>query len=122
MTDTSQERRRFQRIAFDAATVLSQGDHQWPVELLDISLRGLLVRCPAIWHGDPQQPFTARLSLDDGTQVQMDVQLTRDSQGLLGFLCQHIDLESIGHLRRLVELNLGDSSLLERELAALSDN
>ncbi len=24
MTDTSQERRRFQRIAFDAATVLSQ--------------------------------------------------------------------------------------------------
>ena len=34
----------------------------------------------------------------------------------------HIDLESISHLRRLVELNLGDSSLLERELAALSDN
>jgi hypothetical protein len=28
-------------------------------------------------------------------------------------------MESIGHLRRLVELNLGDSNLLERELENL---
>ena len=31
-----------------------------------------------------------------------------------------IELDSIVHLKRLVELNLGDESLLERELTELS--
>jgi hypothetical protein len=38
----------------------------------------------------------------------------------VGFKCEHIDLDSISALRRLVELNLGDSHLLERDLLALS--
>ncbi|VAX04921.1 hypothetical protein MNBD_GAMMA20-584, partial [hydrothermal vent metagenome] len=38
----------------------------------------------------------------------------------IGFRCEHIDLESISHLRRLVELNLGDAKLLDRELSALT--
>ncbi len=33
----------------------------------------------------------------------------------------HIDIESIAHLRRLVELNVGDDSLLHRDLEHLSD-
>jgi hypothetical protein len=36
-----------------------------------------------------------------------------------GFKCEHIDLDSISTLRRMVELNLGDSTLLERDLIAL---
>jgi hypothetical protein len=38
---------------------------------------------------------------------------------LVGVRCVEIDLESISHLRRLVELNLGDAELLHRELSAL---
>jgi hypothetical protein len=49
----------------------------------------------------------------------MDVQLTHDDHGQLGFVCKHISLESIERLRRLVELNLGDPQQLERELGAL---
>ena len=37
----------------------------------------------------------------------------------LGLRCVDIDLDSITHLRRLVELNLGETELLERELSAL---
>jgi hypothetical protein len=37
----------------------------------------------------------------------------------IGFRCDHIDLESISHLKRLVELNLGDEAALERELHEL---
>ena len=36
-----------------------------------------------------------------------------------GLRCLAIDLDSVTHLRRLVELNLGDPALLERELSAL---
>jgi hypothetical protein len=63
----------------------------------------------------------ATISLAADTLVQMEVLLTRTDHELLGFVCQHIDLDSISHLRRLVELNLGDVSLLERELAALGE-
>ncbi|MNL44802.1 Cyclic diguanosine monophosphate-binding protein [compost metagenome] len=49
----------------------------------------------------------------------MDVQLTHQDNGQLGFECRHISLESIERLRRLIELNLGDQAELERELGAL---
>lgn len=119
MSDTANERRRFQRIAFDAPTVLVQGEQRWTVVLHDLSLKGLLVEEPTNWNGDAEQTFEAQVQLSDDTLVTMQVALTRNQPGFLGFVCQHIDLESISHLRRLVELNLGDEALLERELAAL---
>ncbi|MBB1517961.1 PilZ domain-containing protein [Aquipseudomonas guryensis] len=121
MSDMTSERRRFQRIAFDAATELAQGERRWSVELHDLSLKGLLVKRPRDWNGDPDQPFNATITLDSDTRLHLEVVLTRTRDDLLGFVCRHIDLESISHLRRLVELNLGDESLLERELAALGE-
>ena len=59
------------------------------------------------------------IHLDADTDVQMQVRLTHDNHGQLGFVCEHIDLDSISHLRRLIELNLGDQEELERELGAL---
>lgn len=112
-------RRRFQRIDFDASTELVQGERRWAVELHDLSLKGLLVHRPDDWDLQPGLPLTACIRLADDVQVSMDVLLVRDHDGLLGLACQHIDLESMSHLRRLVELNLGDTALLERELAAL---
>ena len=39
--------------------------------------------------------------------------------GQTGVLCRSIDLESITHLRRLIEVNLGTGAASERELKAL---
>lgn len=36
-----------------------------------------------------------------------------------GVLCRSIDIESITHLRRLIEVNLADPAASERELKAL---
>ncbi len=114
------ERRSFHRIAFDAATELSRGDNTWQVELLDISLKGLLVRTPANWSGVAEQAFQACLTLSTDVQIHMDVKLVHSHNQQLGFSCLNIDVESISHLRRLVEFNLGDERLLQREMAALS--
>jgi hypothetical protein len=121
MSPSDNERRRFHRIAFDAPTEIRQGQRRWPAELHDVSLKGLLIKRPDAWNGDPDQVFFATLQLDNDTQVEMEVVLTRTQGELLGFVCRHIDLDSISHLRRLVELNLGDDSVLERELASLGD-
>lgn len=116
----SDDRRRFTRVPFDAQTVLHQDGWHIPVELVDVSLRGLLVMQPTEW--DPargREPFGAVIDLSEGNQITMEVHLVHAEEGLLGFRCEHIDLDSISHLKRLVALNLGDASLLDRELAAL---
>ena len=119
MTDNHAERRRFVRIAFDAKTELSQAGNSWPVKLLDLSLKGLLIEKPQPWTGDSKAPFIASIHLNDDTPVVMEVVLVHDDHNQLGFNCSHIDVDSISHLRRLLELNLGDPDELGRELKAL---
>ncbi|UAW99066.1 PilZ domain-containing protein [Halopseudomonas nanhaiensis] len=117
MTD---ERRRFTRIPFDADTVLQQDAMGMTVQLLDVSLRGLLVQQPEDWvPANPHEPFLAIINLSEGNQIRMETTLVHHEEGLLGFRCDHIDLDSISHLRRLIALNLNDEACLERELATL---
>ncbi|MGK9065773.1 PilZ domain-containing protein [Stutzerimonas chloritidismutans] len=120
MSEHPSDRRRFQRFAFDAATELVQGERRWTVQLHDLSLKGLLIHRPVGWDADPSVPFQARIRLADDAEVLMEVELAHAEGELIGLVCRHIDVDSISHLRRLVELNLGDEALLERELAALS--
>jgi len=119
MSEHPAERRRFKRIAFDARTELNQGESTWTVKLLDLSLKGLLIERPDPWRGNPQQDFLVDIHLSEEADITMDVQLAHDDHGQLGFVCRHISLESIGCLRRLIELNLADPQELERELGAL---
>ena len=113
------ERRRFVRIEFHAKTELTQGPFTWPVKLLDLSLKGLLIEKPKPWLGNAEKTFMGDIHLSNEVEVKMEVRLTHDDHGHLGFVCEHIDLDSIAHLRRLVELNLADHDELEREFAAL---
>ena len=119
MTEHASERRRFRRIAFDATAELRQNGSEWPVKLVDLSLKGLLVERPDNWKGNKALPFDVDIRLDQKTHIKMLARLTHEDPGQLGFVCKHIDLDSISHLRRFVELNLGDEQELERELGAL---
>ncbi|MGB5830318.1 MAG: PilZ domain-containing protein [Pseudomonas mandelii] len=119
MSELPADRRRFKRIAFDARTELSQGEFTWPVKLIDLSLKGLLIEKPEPWLGNPDKHFLVDIHLNEDVEIKMDVMLTHDDHGQLGFVCKHISLESIQRLRRLIEFNLGDPKELERELGAL---
>lgn len=117
----SPERRRFSRILFDSACKLSQGHRNWDTRVIDISLRGVLLATPARWDGDPEASFAAAIHLaDNDTVIHMELAFKHGDETQLGFLCQQIGLDSMTHLRRLVELNLGDDMLLQRELNAMA--
>lgn len=115
----SGQRRRFTRIPFDAEARLSAGEHNRAVELLDLSLKGALVARPEDWNGEPEGPLRLELRLGEDVLIVMDVSIAHQEADRLGLRCEDIDLDSITHLRRLVELNLGNPDLLERELASL---
>lgn len=114
------EHRRHVRILFDAPATLTRDEQRWQTQVIDVSLKGALVRRPPDWNGAPGETYQLALQLDDDRLViRMEVSVAHVHSDSIGFHCDHIDLDSITHLRRLVELNLGDAELLNRELSSL---
>ena len=114
------EKRHFTRIAFDARARLMQGESDWPTQLLDISLKGALVEQPEqaeLKKGDPVSLYL--LLSDEETEIRMEGRVAHQEGGHLGMVCEHLDVDSASHLRRIVELNTGSEALLEREFDAL---
>jgi len=114
------ERRRFQRIAFTATADIRQGTLWWPVNLLDISFKGALTSKPTGWKSAVSDAmFNLDIVIDRDQHIEFTAMLKHQQSDKLGFHCEHMTLDSMTILRRLVELNLGDPALLERELTML---
>jgi len=114
-----EEQRRFSRIPFDVPVTLTLGKQVWETGLIDISLHGALIKEPQNFAADPGQDYQLAVHLEGGPDICMEVRVAHQENEELGLNCKDIDVDSITHLRRLVELNLGDPDLLERELSAL---
>ena len=113
----NQERRRFTRIQFASAARI---DGAVNAQLIDISLKGVLLARPEHWSGGIGQAIAVEVFLDaDAAVIRMLGCVARLEGTRIGVLCRHIDMDSITHLRRLIELNAGDPTLLQRELAQL---
>ena len=117
------ERRRFFRAGYSRPAQLQQGDQIWATTLLDLSLQGALLQRPEHWNAQASGLFMLTFTLDDSDiQISMEVEATHLDDKRLGVYCHHIDIDSVSHLRRLIELNVGDSELLMRELAHLIED
>lgn len=113
------EQRRFSRIALDVKATLKDDSYTWETDLLDISLHGALIKVPESFETNAGQRYQLAVHLEGGPDICMDVEIAHREENELGLKCHDIDVDSITHLRRLVELNLGNPELLERELSAL---
>ncbi|MFO8023958.1 PilZ domain-containing protein [Thiohalophilus sp.] len=116
------ERRHFTRIRFDGEAWLIDpaSNRQWQTGVIDISLRGAMIRRPTDGPLDFDKTYLLQLQLSDEIQLAFDIRITHHKNpDYLGLHFDHMDLDSASHLHRLLELNLGDPALLERELAEL---
>ncbi|MCP4236208.1 MAG: PilZ domain-containing protein [Aestuariibacter sp.] len=119
-TATVEEKRRFSRIPFQSKVLISNEGYSMACQLIDISLKGILVTLPANWTAKPGDLIQVELELDpDDVIINMESTVAHIEKDHLGLACQHIDIDSISHLRRLVELNIGDPDILQRELSEL---
>lgn len=119
MNRAPEEHRRFTRVPFPAVASLLAGDCQWECEVIDISLKGALLSRPAAWGVNPGQNVDLDVQVSGDVRIHMQGVVAHIETNHIGVACQHIDLDSAAHLRRLVELNLGDEAQLHRELQAL---
>lgn len=120
----AQNRRQFTRISFKSPAQIFTGEQTITAQVQDISLKGALVEITdseSLWQPVAGGYCEIVISLDDSPiKIYMHTRVAHVTNNkTVGLLCEHIDLESIEHLRRLVELNLGDPALLERELKIL---
>ena len=121
------ERRLFTRVFFANEAQLSNDHDHWPVELIDLSLNGALLSYPQnvlpsqLNHQDTFD-LVFRLSDSPDFEIKMVIKIIHIEPDVLGVRCEQIDIDSATHLRRIVELNTGDETLLSRELEHLIEN
>jgi hypothetical protein len=114
-------RRQFTRVLFSIPAKVEIDNITYPVSIHDISLNGALVTTM-----ESQHPLKGKLGVlhfflsDNVSEVTMDVSVVHIEDNETGLQCNAIDIDSISHLRRLIELNLGDSNQLNKELNQLS--
>ncbi len=122
MTDKTEEKRRFTRVLHDSHVTLTNDDGTWETQLIDISLKGALVVKPGGWRAAQGDTFTLDIELGDHGDIVIQMEgaaVAHSEKDSVGFECLDIDVNSISHLKRLMELNLGDADLIHRELHAL---
>ncbi len=115
------ERRHFVRIGFHAPAQFTTGHGTFAVRVLDLSLQGALLQRPADVALAVGMPCQLSLPLPPGdAHIAMSAEVAHIDGAHVGVLCRVIDLDSVTHLRRLIELQLEDPALLERELGELA--
>ena len=114
---TTPQMRHFTRVPFDSEARLIGELQTWPTHLIDISLKGALISKPEDWQGQRGDKFTLEIFLaGNDIEITMDVHVSHVEKDCIGVGCDHLDIDSASHLHRLMELNLGDEKLLEREI------
>ncbi|MEX0624579.1 PilZ domain-containing protein [Saccharospirillum sp.] len=123
----SNNHRRFQRIEFDARVELRLSDpanpNLYPGILRDISLKGALIVLGDTDHL-PETNSKGQLivQLDQSDVVltmEVEVAYCHSERHACGLNILTMDVDTASHLRRLVEVNLGDDAALQRELSNL---
>jgi len=118
-----ENRRQFTRVLFSIKAELTVEEVTYPVSIHDISLNGALIT--AVQSEQPLKGKLGTLSFflsDNESEVTMHIAVVHEHDDETGLQCNAIDIDSITHLRRLIELNLGDSDQLNKELSQLSRN
>ena len=118
------ERRVFSRIPFNAKAFLTIAGAHYEAELVDVSLKGALIKMAKPPALAPNAAASVRLVFAaegeaEPLEVLMEANVVHILEDKMGLLAISMDLDSATHLRRLVELNMGDPLLLERELSAM---
>ena len=112
--------RHYSRVPFHTDTTLHLADTPLTVHLLDIAIKGALVEVPegvTVMVGE-----NCRLVMplnDSGEEIVMGARVVHLEGHHVGIECNDIDVDSLTKLRRLIELNLGDAALADRELTNL---
>ena len=111
--------RRFRRVPFTAKVSLTVDRDHWTGELHDLAMKGALVETMVPLPIPTGTICQLGIALP-GTAISLDfdAELVHVEGLLYGFKFIGEDLETLTHLRKLIELNTGDAEMTRSELSA----
>ncbi|MCZ4308730.1 MULTISPECIES: PilZ domain-containing protein [Vibrio] len=116
------ERRQFSRVVYQTPTDISQGNVNVSGSVQDLSLHGLLIQCDKLQQLRADIPVQVSFKLENSDiNIQLEATIVSTINTSMRLRIEHLDIDSISHLKRLVELNVGDDELLYREIEHLTD-
>ena len=110
------EQRSYRRINFQTEADISIGLQRHTCELVDLALQGALFKTDQglpLRVGD-QCRLTIGLPASSLT-MEFNGELIHQRGSFYGFIFLSEDMDTMGHLRRLLELNFGDGDEVDRE-------
>ena len=114
------ERRNFQRVPFATEAEIIYHGKKYQGDLLDISLMGALVLAKgSIPLAESTRCELSIHLLDSEITMQFAADIVHCRENRIGFKFISEDTETATHLRRLLELNIGSSEAIDREVALL---
>lgn len=113
-------RRRFSRVDFVTEASLEVKGNRYPARLLNLSLQGCLLEVLELSGQTTGLKGVIYFTLS-GSEITLCFKglLAHRSGECLGYCFEQIDLESMIHLRALLEHNLGNSAQVEREVSLM---
>ncbi|OIQ48071.1 MAG: hypothetical protein BM565_03215 [Gammaproteobacteria bacterium MedPE] len=115
-----QDKRIFQRVLFSHDAKLLCNGESHIVQVLDLSMHGFLCTKPNTLDVSLNDETTLILTLEQGRKIVMESTVVHIDNSHLGMSSHHIDIDSISELKRLIQLNLANDDLLNRELDMLA--
>ena len=115
------EHRHSHRVKFDCLVHFETSECRHICELVDISLQGALIAACSGATPTAGTPCKLVISLSGSDEIKITMigRIAHKMENRVGIHCESIDLDSMTHLRRLVEYNLGDVDLVNRDFETL---
>ncbi|MGO1298300.1 MAG: PilZ domain-containing protein [Vibrio sp.] len=111
----------FVRVTYTAPVKLLQGDTlSFHGSIHDISIHDLIITCQPPASLDTNKIVDVILILPD-TDIEIDLstKITELAENYIKLDVDHIDIESLVHYKRIVELNMGDDKKFHEDLEHL---
>ena len=110
------EQRNYRRINFRTEADISIVNNPYRCDLIDLALQGALFRsgCKLPLQISDQASLSIFLP-DSSLRLDFIGELIHHREKFYGFIFISEDAETMGHLRRLLELNFGDSEQANQE-------
>ncbi|MGH8378340.1 MAG: PilZ domain-containing protein [Gammaproteobacteria bacterium] len=118
-TQQEQDRRQYRRFRFASVLRIRDGERTHDCRVIDLSLRGFRARCPSGWLPDGGARFAVEWRVADVIKLDLQAEVIRVKNGVIGCQWEAQDAESAAHLQRMIEISRLRKPARERTLEAL---
>ncbi len=111
------EKRYCKRITFPATVEIEFQQRSYPGELLDLSMKGALIQPDGDITLQKKENASIKITLPMSELIlSFEAELVHLYKNNMGFKFISVDIDTMTHLRRLMELNTGNSEQVHEEI------